>query len=104
MASSALAANSRAAACASSSGLLVDVDAHRSSISTAVRRGGFVGFVVATVAQLFPDQYSQVEGADVDGSFGEEVLSAHHGGPHVGEVAVARDLEAVLLRVEPDAP
>src|SRR5215210_5266981 len=67
-------------------------------------QGAFVGLVASAVAQLFPDQHPEVEGAEVDGALGEKLLSPHHGGPYVGELAVARDLEAVLLRVQPDAP
>src|SRR5215211_6396669 len=65
-------------------------------------QGTNVGFVVSAIAQLFSDQDSQVEGAEVDGALGEKFVSPHHGGPYVGELAVARDLEAVLGGVKPD--
>ena len=55
-------------------------------------------------ASLFPDQDPEVEGPEVDGALGEQFVSPHHGSPRVGELAVARDLEAVFLRVQPDAP
>ena len=55
------------------------------------------------VPELFSYQDAQVEGAQVDGALSQELVTAHDGGADVGELAVARDLEAELFGVQPDA-